>query len=442
MTDFTRMTVVGSARRATVVVPSDETVGALLPSMLELLEEPPAAVARPIVLTRLTGEPLDGSRSIAGQAVNDGELLHLLRLDEAPPPPEVSDVTDAVSETFAGRAGLWGPRARVAGAAVGIGVLLLAAGEEALRPPLGAVAVPALAWGVTLLGALGFGLARRPGASAAFLAAALGLVLPTAQLGRAALDTVVRLPQLPGTVLLGSLLAWATVLLGVGLGARHRAAVLGAMIGVAGAVLPLVLLTLGLPVVRTAAVTAVVAVVVCGLIPAYAMNASGLTGLDDQVLTGVLAPRTAVLATLLTAYRALTWSTVAVGGTLTAALLALAVTRNPWALWLGAAVAVVTALRTRAFPLAAQVLSLCAAVVSAVLAAATVLLAHQPVAAAGALVLVAAVIAVLAGARPTRHGRASLRRIGGTVEFLAVLTLVPLALGVFGVYDQLLGAFR
>ena len=46
------------------------------------------------------------------------------------------------------------------------------------------------------------------------------------------------------------------------------------------------------------------------------------------------------------------------------------------------------------------------------------------------------------GARPAEHQRARLRRIGNLVEAVLVIALIPLVLGVFGVYADLLGAFR
>jgi len=38
MTEFTRLTVIGSARKADLVVPSDEAVSGLMPRLMELLD--------------------------------------------------------------------------------------------------------------------------------------------------------------------------------------------------------------------------------------------------------------------------------------------------------------------------------------------------------------------------------------------------------------------
>ena len=50
--------------------------------------------------------------------------------------------------------------------------------------------------------------------------------------------------------------------------------------------------------------------------------------------------------------------------------------------------------------------------------------------------------AVGAGVRPAAHQRARLRRLGNFVEAVGVIGLIPLVLAVFGVYADLIGAFR
>lgn len=47
MNRFTRLTVVGSVRRADVVVPSDEELAVLVPGLLDLVEEPPPPARSP-----------------------------------------------------------------------------------------------------------------------------------------------------------------------------------------------------------------------------------------------------------------------------------------------------------------------------------------------------------------------------------------------------------
>jgi hypothetical protein len=147
MTEFTRLTVIGSARKADLVVPSDEAVSGLMPRLMELLEEPTGSVVRPLTLVRPTGEQLDVGLTIADQQVSDGELLRLVRSDDAPPPPEVADVTDVLGESLRDRAGLWSTSARELTGAIAIGVLSCAAAMQLHASAVGLV-IPLIALSV------------------------------------------------------------------------------------------------------------------------------------------------------------------------------------------------------------------------------------------------------------------------------------------------------
>ena len=175
------------------------------------------------------------------------------------------------------------------------------------------------------------------------------------------------------------------------------------------------------------AVTAAVAVVVCGLLPWYALSASGLTGLDDQVLAGRPGRRDHVLATVDVAYRSLSWAAVAVALPLgPGGRPGWSAPRAPWAVVLGVTVIVLIALRTRAFPLIVQQLPLCLAAIGATLVA---VLALEPrvgtTGVAGLLIGFALLTAVGAGARPAEHQRARLRRLGNFVEAVGMIGADP-----------------
>ena len=88
MTDYTRLTIRGTANAADLVLPSDEPLAAMLPDVLSLLDEP-AASARPLTLVTVLGEQLNTALSLDEQDVRQGAIVALVRLDEAPPPPEV-----------------------------------------------------------------------------------------------------------------------------------------------------------------------------------------------------------------------------------------------------------------------------------------------------------------------------------------------------------------
>ena len=100
-----------------------------------------------------------------------------------------------------------------------------------------------------------------------------------------------------------------------------------------------------------------------------------------------------------------------------------------------------TMLRARSFPLAAQV-------VAAVAAAAAVGIClgvrwltapgTEPVAVAGGALAVAVAAVLLLDAAPAAHVQARLRVTADRVEALAVIAVLPVVVGVFGVYPRLL----
>jgi hypothetical protein len=436
MTDFTRLTVVGTAHKAELVVPDDEAIGALIPPLMELLDEPTGPVARPLALVRTTGEQLDAARSAAEQELVDGEQLRLVRADDAPPPPEVADVTDVVGDTYADRPGRWSVTARQTAGAITLGAATCV-GLLAVPPsPTTAGSIIVAATAVALLS----GRLRRRWAAIALTAVATGAAPAAALL----LLSAAAVPVGPASLLVvTAAIVWAVLGFAVGAGLRLRPALPGSIVGVGLALLPMLLIALGLDLDEVLAVSAAAAAVVCGLLPWYALSTSGLTGLDDQVLAGRPSRRRHVLQTVDEAYRTMSWSVVAVALPLGLTATMLVRSADPWAVVLGLAITVLTALRTRAFPLVVQQLPLCLAAVTATLVA---LLARQPqLGSAGqAIVLVGFGVLVAAGvgARPAEHQRARLRRIGNLVEAVLVIALIPLVLGVFGVYADLLGAFR
>jgi len=432
---YTRMTVVGTGRRAEVVVPSDEGLAVLLPELLDLLGEAPAATPRAVALVRLTGEQLDLALDCAGQDVADGEVVRLVRVGEAPPPPSVVDVTDATADELAERPDRWDATARHATAAAGVGVAVAVAGLAALRstdagPLAAALAVVGL---LALLVAAPLGRAGSRYANLVLTAVAAGAGLPLA----VALSAEDR----AGAWQAGLLLAWLAVGLGRGVGGRDRGAVAGAGVGVALTGLHLALdLTLDAPAADAVVVT--VALVLLGLLPWYAMTSAGLTGLDDAAMEGRPPLRTRVRATLGDAYRALTWSAVATAVAIAVSAGGLLLDGDPAALALGLVAVLLTALRTRSLPLRTQVGALWFAVVAPLVALGLSGAGDaEPALVVGAALAFAIVAATLGGVRTSNQQRARLRRLGDTLEQLAVLAVLPLLLGVFGVYADLLGAF-
>lgn len=436
MVEFTRLTVIGSARKADLVVPNDEAVSGLMPRLMELLEEPTSSVVRPLTLVRATGEQLDVGLTIADQQVSDGELLRLVRSDDAPPPPEVADVTDVLGESMRDRAGLWSTFARELTGAVAIGVLSCAAATQLpARPVAFVVAVLALSVAAAILGR-----AAMRWLCIALTAAALGVAAATVW----SFSTELGLP--PGLRFAAAVsgfaaLGWICLGIGHGQGLRSRPAWLGSLVGVPISALPLIMVALGSAAEQAAAVTAAVAVVVCGVLPRLALAASGLTGLDDQVVEGHPRRRDDVSLTVNEAYRLLSWVTFAVAIPIAVTSAVLLASKDLWTVTVGLAVIIVSALRTRAFPLAVQQVALWFAVLVGLLAGVLGQSRLSEPLVAVILIAIAVLVVIMVLARPAAHQRAFLRRVGNAFEAVVVIALIPLLLGMFGIFSDLLRAF-
>jgi type VII secretion integral membrane protein EccD len=436
MTEFTRLTVIGSARKADLVVPNDEAVAGLVPRLMDLLDEPTGTVVRPLTLVRSTGEQLDVALTIADQQVSDGELLRLVRSDDAPPPPEVADVTDVLGETLRDRSGLWSTFARELTGAIAIGVLGCALAGQLPAGPLPLVLA-------VLLLSLGAAIAGRMSTRwicVALTAAALGVAAAAVWTFSSTLGLSLPL-RLSAAILGFAALGWICLGLGYGQGLRSRQAWFGSLVGIPVSMLPLIMVLLGARSEAAAAVTAAVSVVVCGVLPRLALVASGLTGLDDQVVEGNPRRRDDVSLTVNDAYRLLSWVTFAVAIPIAVTSAVLLASGDLWAVWVGLVVIIVSALRTRAFPLAVQQMALWSAVLAGLLGG----LMGQPrlgePLVAGIVAGIAALVMIMVLARPAAHQRAFLRRIGNVIKALAVIALIPLLLGMFDIFGDLLRAF-
>lgn len=445
MADFTRLTIIGTARKADLVIPDDEAIGVMLPRLMELLGEHTGSVARPLTLIRPTGEQLDVAMTPAEQQLLDGELLRFVRADEAPPPPEVADVTDVLGESLSERPHLWSSWSRALTGGIALAGLTAAAVYRlAPTQTVGVVGLIAVVIGATIAGRVG----RRWGC-AALTSIGLGAVAPlsirlatqsgvTGQSG--APPTQVILGLAATLVLAGG---WFVLGAGFGLGLTHIPARSGALFGFGLAVLPLLLMSVfSVKLAGAVALTTVAAVICCGLLPRYAMAVSGLTGLDDQVVEGELRRRDEVKVTMEDAYQSLTWSTYAVTVPLAAGMAWLIADPNRWAGAIGVVVALIISLRTRAFPLTAQQMALWIAVLIGVVTGLLGQHLYSSAVTAAMLFAVAGLVVILVVLRPAPHQRAFWRRTGNLIESLAVISLVPLLLGLGGIYGDLLQAFR
>ncbi|HEV3505381.1 MAG TPA: type VII secretion integral membrane protein EccD, partial [Actinomycetes bacterium] len=193
---------------------------------------------------------------------------------------------------------------------------------------------------------------------------------------------------------------------------------------------------------RLAATMAVASIVLLGLLPRVALTASGLTALDDRRAAAGEVARQDAVAAMAAAHRSLSVATVATAASSALAGVLLAAAPSRWTVTLALALVVVLASRARVYPLVAEVAALFAAAGAVVAALLALWLdragAATPVAAL--LALLAAALVVLAVEFP-EHVRARFRRLADRLEAVAVLAAIPLAIGVFGTYAQLLDTF-
>lgn len=421
------------------MLPADEELAMLLPQLLDLVSEPPGRGT--VVLLRPTGEQLDVTKDLASLGVRDGELLRLARADDAPPPPETADVTEATSTVLDDLPDRWGEPARRAVGAAAVGLFAGSAGLVLAASTAGrgdvAVLIVATLLALLVLAAT----ARRAGPSwrRAVSGSAAACLGPAVGLVAGAQDALAR--QGLGTVVVVALAVACLALAATGFAVRSAGRLTGAVTGLALAALALVLFLLGIELSRVAAVVAVACVVLLGLLPMVALSASGVHRLDDATIEGRRSERAAVVSTVEEAYRTLTWFTIAVAVVVAAAASVLVTSEGVWVRGLGALVVLIVALRTPPLPLVTQAAPLWAAAATATVLGAWSALGDRPVVAALALSGVAVGIAVVAARTPSAQQRARRRRAADALEGVCVLALVPTVLGVFGVYQLLLGAF-
>lgn len=434
---YTRVTVVGSRRRVDLVLPSEETIGRLMPEVLHLVGDPPAGPSQRRQLVRLDGELLAEDHSLASAGVEDGALLRVVASDELPPAPVIHDVTEEVVDDVDARAWRWGavPRrwsltAAVVSATVLAANLLTATLDQ--RPRTVALGVAAV-----LLLVLGGALARA-------VQEPLGTAV-TLTGGVMAVDAAVSAPYGRFVVVVSTLTALALLVLVLGLSTPlGRGGVIG------GGVSLLVLLVwvgvdrLELPADRAGSVLALFSVILLGLLPRVALATSGLAGLDDRRARDEPVRRPTVAAAMAGAHRGLTLATIAVAASAGVAGWLLLEQPGRWTVPLALLLGVVLAARSRGFPLVGEVVAVLAATAAVVLALLATWLAEEPDArGSAALVLlgVAAVALLALVVRPAEHLLAALRRIVDRLEGLATMAMVPIVVGVFGLYGYLLDSF-
>ena len=439
---LSRVTLVGERRRADIVLPSDTPIGELLPDILQLLDD--RVATRPLTrqLMATDGSALPHDSTLASAGIPDGAVLRLVRTHSAPPAPVVHDVTDLVADDLDLRAWRWRPAARRVGAGVATVVFTLIAALLARREfPLGTLAgaMTVVTLVLSAAGALAARIGRNQGLATALLLASGGLGILAAWTAADAHDWPVdgRLAAVGGALIL--MLALLGLFSPLGRGGLTGAAATA----VIGAVWEAVAAVQSDPA-RLGAVMAVFSVVLLGLLPRLALMTSGLAALDDRRSGGVSVSRHEVANALAGTHRGLALATMVTALSAAAAGVLLTLARNPtvWTVTLSSIVTVVLLSRARAFPLVVEVATLFAAAAVLVVRLVMLWMQHAGGLAPLAVLCVAAALPLLVLAvEPAEHVRVRLRRTADLVESIGVVGLFPLAVGVFGVYGQLLNKF-
>ncbi|MFF3920135.1 type VII secretion integral membrane protein EccD [Streptomyces sp. NPDC001852] len=442
-TQLSRVTLVGERRRADIVLPSDTPIGQLLPDILQLLDD--RAASRPMTRQLITsdGSVLPHEATLSSAEVPDGAVLQLVRAHAAPPAPVVHDVTDQVADDLDLRAWRWRPAARRVSAGVATVVFAVAAALLARREfPLESVTTALAAVTVVFL-AIG-ALVAKMGDGNRGLATAL--LLASGALGLLAAWTAADAYGWSGPARLAGVVA--ALVLTLVLLAYFSPLGRGALLGAGGSAC-IALVWEAVAAVqdrpeRLGAVMAVFSVVLLGVLPRFALMASGLTGLDDRLSSGASVSRHQVANALAATHRGLALATIATAVSAAAGgwLLTDATGPTAWTIALTSLTAVVLLSRARAFPLVAEVVALYGGAALLVVRLAVVWVDHTGGAGALVLLCVAGALPLLALAvQPPEHVQVRLRRIGDLIESVGVIGLFPLAVGVFGIYGQLLNKF-
>jgi type VII secretion integral membrane protein EccD len=451
-----RVTIIAPRSRIDVALPVDVPVAELLPTLLRHAgqELPDAGLVHGgWALQRLGETPFDTSMSATALAIRDGEMLYLRPRQAQLPELAFDDVVDAIATASRDRSTRWQPQTtRRTGLAVGVVALLLGAAVIALSGPrwiapsvlAGAVAVALVVAGSVLSRAFGDG--------------AAGVVLGYAALPYAFLSGVTAiggdrtLPEFGAAhLLIGSAAVMvAAVLAAFAIGDSvpgFVGAAMAALIATLAGFLDLVTAVTG-P--GTAAVTVSFVLAVTPLIPMLAFRMADLPlpfipmSADDLRKDTYDVPGPAVLRKTLVADRFVTGLAGGTGALVMGSELLLSREPTGTAPWLVAVVAAATALRARLFFGRVQRLWLLwSAVLGVALIAVTQALQHgQPVrliAVVVPLLVLAAVVVAVGLGLPGRRLSPFWGRASDIIEALLVVSVVPLALAVLGVYGYVRG---
>ncbi|MBM0233992.1 type VII secretion integral membrane protein EccD [Micromonospora sp. STR1_7] len=438
-TRFTRVTVVAGGRSLDISLPAARPVLEFVPQMCELLSLAPEAAGR-WKLSTVTGGGLDHRRSLDEAGIIDAETLYLTPPEQAPLPPLVDDVVDEVQTTLDGDGSEWRDTARMTGSAALAGVVVLILTYALTTMPVPVAVAPAALFTVAALAVLAGRVRGGPGGTLLIAATVPAWLVAGVLLARA-----IGWPES----------AWFTAgALGAGVGAALFALAGERWYGVAAGGLAVTvlgglgtaLLAAGLDPQQAAAVGSVVVVFAVGLAPQLALSSAGLVDLLRRQEESQWVGRQLVTAAVRRGQSVLSGVVVGVALAATAACVVLLTGPPGVGVVLGGVLGLVFALRSRVFTRTGQVLPMLVPPVTtatvAVLGGVRLTGADEMVTAwltvAGALV-VAAVVLWAGGSRLDDVGAARMRQLFDLAEVLAVVSLAPLVIAIFGGFDWAAG---
>ncbi|TCN38028.1 type VII secretion integral membrane protein EccD [Kribbella orskensis] len=437
---YSRVTIIGRQRQMDAVLPVDEPLGRLMPDLLRMLGEPVDPSPRRRYLTTPTGQTVSLELTLGSAQIGDGSVLRLAAEGEVPPPPTVYDVAEEAVDDLERRGTTFQRKHRrwASGAAL---IFALLAGAIALARSADADVAAFVILVVAILTGLGgvvLGRAgRKPTAVTLLVATPVLLAIVAWSLGVSEdWSTPMRAGIIALALALGPLLFAMAGLAGGGLVGGGTAMVF-AVIWILG-------VGAGVSADKLSALVAAVAVLLLGVLPRLALSMSGLTALDDTRARGNEIGRPDVEAALNAAHVGLALAATSIALWSAAAGVVLALHGSAWSVSIAAVLALLLCARSRLYPLAVEVLGLFAAA-GVVVAALVQELSQQSVGgtlvAVGLLVVVAMVGAFGLSWTPQDHVQVRLGQVLDQIQVLAVVALIPLVLGAFGVFSDLLDVF-
>lgn len=449
-----RVTIVAPSTRVDLALPTEVPLADLVPTLLRYAGEDLTENGSGHggwSLSRLGSGQLDTTRSCSDLGIRDGEQLYFTPRDAAPEEAVFDDVVDAIASAHRGRSGRWTDRSsRTFGLATGVGGLVLGLLVILLSGPpqlpgsiaAGLIALALLGTGTALsrayadsrAGALIGGFALPYGFVAGLLALGgsrglLGLGAPHVLVGFAVLtvlgvlvtlavaDAVPLFFALTCTGLIGTLATAADVLTQGQVGAAGVASAAAAFALGAAPALPMLAFRLArLPM---------------PMIP---------TGPDDLRAENEQVPGQQVLLRSRLADEYLSGLLVGTGIVVGVAELLMVLDRSVFSIALVSVVSVAVLLRARTFPSVRQRLPLLLAGLAGLASLALgITLTTDPLIrllGVGGGVLVCVLVALLGGlAIPGRRFSPFWSRALDIVEIILVIAIVPLMVGVLGLYD-------